>query len=102
MADVAAYARAAERLLGQPIVYVEYSGTLGDPELVAAAANSLATATCFYGGGIADYDTAYEMRSAADTVVVGDLLHDEGVEAVRETVAGARDAAADLASAPEA
>ena len=93
--DVAAYATVAERLLGQQIVYVEYSGTYGDPALVRAAAGALEEAACFYGGGIKDYDAAYEMRSAADTVVVGDLLHDEGVEAVRRTVEGAKDAAAD-------
>ena len=27
-----------------------------------------------------------------DVIVVGDLLHDEGIDAVRETVAGAKDA----------
>ena len=97
--DVAAYATVAERLLGQQIVYVEYSGTYGDPDLVAAAADALDEATCFYGGGIGDFDAAYEMRRAADTVVVGDLLHDEGVEAVRETVEGAKAAATDLAPA---
>jgi len=95
--DVAAYATVAERLFGQHIVYVEYSGTFGDPELVAAATDALEEATCFYGGGIADYDAAYEMRSVADVVVVGDLLHDDGVEAVAETVAGAKAAAADRA-----
>jgi phosphoglycerol geranylgeranyltransferase len=100
--DVAAYATVAERLFGQEIVYVEYSGTYGDPELVRAAADALGSATCFYGGGIKGYDAAYEMRSEADTVVVGDLLHDEGVEAVQATVDGAKDAAADRADAPEA
>ena len=90
---VAAYAEVAERMLGQDIVYVEYSGTLGDPEKVRAAHDALSEATLFYGGGIHDYDSAYEMRSVADTVVVGDLFHDEGVEAVRETVEGAKDAA---------
>ena len=92
--DVAAYAEVAERALGQRIVYVEYSGTFGDPEMVSAAHDALETATLFYGGGIRDYDAAYEMRSHADTVVVGDLLHDRGVDAVRETVEGAKDAAA--------
>jgi len=92
--DVAAYARVAERLFGQPIVYVEYSGMLGDPEKVAAANDALDSAALFYGGGIRDYDAAYEMRRHADTVVVGDLLHDEGVEAVRDTVEGAKAAAA--------
>jgi phosphoglycerol geranylgeranyltransferase len=90
--DVAAYARVAERMFGQEIVYVEYSGTYGDPEKVAAAAGAVDEATLFYGGGIGDYDSARGMAEHADVVVVGDLLHDEGVEAVRETVGGARDA----------
>jgi len=92
--EVAAYAEAAEHLLGQEIVYVEYSGMLGDTEKVAAAADILDDATLFYGGGIHDYDSAHRMAQHADTIVVGDLVHDEGVDAVRETVEGARDATA--------
>ncbi|ESS07645.1 MAG: geranylgeranylglyceryl diphosphate synthase [uncultured archaeon A07HB70] len=92
--DVAAYAKVAERMFGQEIVYIEYSGTFGDSEKVAAAADVLDEATLFYGGGVHDYDTAHEMGRHADVVVVGDLLHDEGVDAVRETVEGARDARA--------
>jgi phosphoglycerol geranylgeranyltransferase len=90
--DVAAYAEVAEKMFGQEILYVEYSGTLGDPEIVGAARDALDEATLFYGGGIGDYDAAYEMGHHADTVVVGDLVHDEGVDAVRETVEGAKDA----------
>ncbi|MFA9517381.1 phosphoglycerol geranylgeranyltransferase [Halopenitus sp. H-Gu1] len=90
--DVAAYASVAERLFGQDIVYVEYSGTFGDPETVAAAGDALEESTLFYGGGIHDYETAREMGTHADVVVVGDLLHDEGCAAVRETVEGATDA----------
>ena len=95
--DVAAYAKVAEHFFGQEIVYVEYSGTYGDPDLVRAAHDAVSDAALFYGGGIADYDAAHEMRSCADTVVVGDLLHDEGVDAVRETVEGAKAAAAEVA-----
>jgi phosphoglycerol geranylgeranyltransferase len=90
--DVAAYASVAERLFGQEIVYVEYSGTLGDTEKVAAAREALDESTLFYGGGVHDYDSAFQMGSVADVVVVGDLLHDEGVEAVEETVEGVKDA----------
>ncbi|MFB6207501.1 MAG: phosphoglycerol geranylgeranyltransferase [Haloglomus sp.] len=90
--EVAAYATAAERMFGQEIVYAEYSGTLGDTETVAAARDALDEATLFYGGGIHDYESARQMGEHADTVVVGDLVHDEGVDAVRETVEGARDA----------
>ena len=90
--EVAAYATVAERLFGQEIIYIEYSGTFGDSDIVASASDALDSATLFYGGGIHDYDSAREMRTYADTVVVGDLVHDEGVDAVRETVRGANDA----------
>ncbi|MFB6072678.1 MAG: phosphoglycerol geranylgeranyltransferase [Halobacterium sp.] len=90
--EVAAYAQVAERLFGQEIVYVEYSGTLGDADVVEAAADATEDATLFYGGGIGGYDAAYEMGAHADTIVVGDLLHEAGVDAVRETVEGVRDA----------
>jgi len=91
---VAAYAEVGERMLGQEIVYIECSGTFGDTDVVAAAADALDEATLFYGGGIHDYDSANAMAEHADTVVVGDLVHDEGVDAVRETVEGAKDAKA--------
>ncbi len=96
--EVAAYAEVAEQLFGQDIVYIEYSGTLGDPDVVDAAATAVDEASLFYGGGIRGYESAYEMRLHADTVVVGDLVHDDGVDAVQETVAGAKDAAAERAS----
>ncbi|WP_276300253.1 phosphoglycerol geranylgeranyltransferase [Halorussus lipolyticus] len=96
--DVAAYAEVAEQMYGQEIVYVEYSGMYGDPDVVESAADALEEATLFYGGGIHDYDSARTMAERADTIVVGDLVHDEGVEAVRETVEAAQDA---KAAAPE-
>ncbi|WP_318566699.1 phosphoglycerol geranylgeranyltransferase [Salinigranum marinum] len=97
--DVASYARIAEKMFGQDIVYIEYSGTFGDTEKVAAAQEILEDATLFYGGGIHDYESAYEMGQNADTVVVGDLLHDEGCDAVRETVEGVKDAHAEVTEA---
>jgi phosphoglycerol geranylgeranyltransferase len=35
------------------------------------------------------------MAEHADVVIVGDLVHDEGVDAVRETVEGVKDAHAE-------
>ena len=90
--DVVAYAELAEQILGQEIVYLEYSGMLGDPSIVAAVRDALSSAQLFYGGGIHDYDSAYQMAKVADTVVVGDVLHDAGIEAVEETVRGTLDA----------
>ncbi|MFW6384386.1 MAG: phosphoglycerol geranylgeranyltransferase [Halodesulfurarchaeum sp.] len=91
-ADVAAYAAVADRLFGQEIVYLEYSGTFGDPGIVEAATAALDDATLFYGGGIHDYESAATMGAVADVVVVGDLVHEEGVAAVEETVRGAKEA----------
>lgn len=91
--EVAAYATVAERLLGQEIVYIEYSGMLGDPDMVAAAQDALDDATLFYGGGIRTYEDARTMATHADVIIVGDLLHDDGIEAVSETVRGAHDTA---------
>ena len=88
--DVAAYATVAERLFGQEIVYIEYSGMFGDPDIVAAANSAIEEATLFYGGGIRDAETAATMSEVADVIIVGDLVHDEGVEAVADTVAGAK------------
>ncbi|WP_227380025.1 phosphoglycerol geranylgeranyltransferase [Haladaptatus halobius] len=90
--DVVAYAELAEQILDQKIIYLEYSGTLGDPAVVAAARDSLSSARLFYGGGIHDYDSAFEMANVTDTVVVGNVLHEDGIEAVEETVRGAKDA----------
>lgn len=89
--DVAAYAEVAEQMFGQSIVYVEYSGMLGDTTVVQSAANALDDATLFYGGGIHDYESAKMMAAHADTIIVGDLVHDKGVDAVAETVDGAND-----------
>lgn len=47
--DVVAYAELAEQILGQEIVYLEYSGRLGDPSVVAAARDALSSALLFYG-----------------------------------------------------
>ncbi len=88
--DVRAYATVAEHMFGQEIIYVEYSGRLGDPDIVSAAADGVDAATVFYGGGIHDYDSAATMAALADVIIVGDLVHDEGVEAVEETVDAAK------------
>lgn len=89
-ADVAAYARSGEQLFGQEIVYLEYSGTLGEPDILEAASDALEDGTLFYGGGIDSYESARRMAATADVVIVSDLLHESGVAAVERTVEGAR------------
>ncbi|PTM57490.1 heptaprenylglyceryl phosphate synthase [Desmospora activa] len=92
--DVTAFARLAEHLFQLPALYMEYSGTLGDPKLVAAAKKGAERLPLFYGGGIGGPGDVRQMAALADTVVVGNLAHlnvDAAlatVEAVKGTVRG--------------
>ncbi|WP_209848180.1 heptaprenylglyceryl phosphate synthase [Paenibacillus sediminis] len=81
-ASAAAYAQTADRLMSLPIVYVEYSGTFGDMNLVSAVRQELRGAQLFYGGGITNLQTAREAAAAADTIVVGNIIYDHLEEAL--------------------
>ncbi|OPA76346.1 geranylgeranylglyceryl/heptaprenylglyceryl phosphate synthase [Paenibacillus selenitireducens] len=87
--DVIAYAQVADRLMRLPIVYVEYSGTFGDMDLVRQVRNKLHQAQLFYGGGITNLEQARQAAASADTIIVGNILYDnleqalQTVEAVR-------------------
>lgn len=88
--EAKAYAQVATRLCRLPIVYVEYSGVYGDPEIVRACKAGASEAHLFYGGGIRDAKQAVEMAKIADTVVVGNVIYDDlnaalsTVEAVKQ------------------
>lgn len=83
--DVVAYARLADRLLKLPYVYIEYSGTYGDPSLLRKVKHTLHHAKLVYGGGIDSKEKADEMGLFAHTVVVGNALYDNFEKAL-ETV----------------
>jgi len=90
--EAAAYATVADRFFDLPVVYVEYSGTFGEMCVVEEVADAVGDATVFYGGGVNSYERAHEAAEHADCVVVGDAAHQKGVETLRETVRGVRDA----------
>ncbi|HUV80599.1 MAG TPA: phosphoglycerol geranylgeranyltransferase [Candidatus Bathyarchaeia archaeon] len=73
--EVIAYAQYAEKYLRLPIVYMEYSGTYGDPILVKSLRASLTEASLFYGGGIESQVTTAEMLRYADVIVVGNVVY---------------------------
>lgn len=76
--EVAGAALATESLYDFPVFYVEYSGTYGGPEDVAAAAQYLDDTTLLYGGGVRSAGQTREILDAgADAVVVGDCFHDD-------------------------
>jgi phosphoglycerol geranylgeranyltransferase len=84
--DVAAYAVVADKYFRFPIVYIEYSGTFGDPSVVRAASEAVEDAMLYYGGGINSAERAAEMAQYADTIVVGNAVYEEGPGALKATV----------------
>jgi len=84
--EVAAYTSVADRYFHFPVVYIEYSGTYGDPAVVKAAAGAIDRAILYYGGGINSAEKAAEMGKYADTIVVGNAVYDQGVSVLKATV----------------
>jgi putative glycerol-1-phosphate prenyltransferase len=84
--EAAAYAQIADRMFHLPIVYIEYSGTFGDLELVVTVRRRLEHSRLFYGGGIVDGETARKAASACDTIVVGNIIYSD-LDKALETVA---------------
>lgn len=73
--ELQAYALYAEKYLGIPIVYLEYSGAFGDPREVKILSESLSESSLFYGGGIESQMAAAEMMRYADVIVVGNVVY---------------------------
>jgi phosphoglycerol geranylgeranyltransferase len=84
--EVAAYVTVADRYFHFPIVYIEYSGTFGNPAVVKAASEAIDRSILYYGGGINSAEKAAEMSKYADTIVVGNAIYDQGAAVLKATV----------------
>lgn len=91
--EAVSYAVAGEMLFSLPVIYLEYSGTYGDPALVADVARHLSQSQLFYGGGIHTAAQAGEMGQHADAVVVGNALYGpEWRQVLEATIRAAKNA----------
>jgi phosphoglycerol geranylgeranyltransferase len=84
--EVAAYATVADHYFHFPIVYLEYSGTFGDPNVVKAVSEAIENSILYYGGGINSAEKAAQMSKYADTIVVGNAVYDQGAAVLKATV----------------
>lgn len=77
-----AYARLADQMLKLPILYIEFSGSYGNPALVQAAQKVVHNSRIFYGGGIRSVEQAIEMAQWADTVIIGNIIYEDVTQAL--------------------
>jgi phosphoglycerol geranylgeranyltransferase len=84
--EVAAYTALADHFFHFPVVYIEYSGTYGDPNVVKAASDAIDKSILYYGGGINSAEKAAQMSKYADTIVVGNAVYDQGAAVLKATV----------------
>jgi phosphoglycerol geranylgeranyltransferase len=84
--EVAAYTALADHFFHFPVVYIEYSGTYGDPNVVKAASDVIDKSILYYGGGINSAEKAAQMSKYANTIVVGNAVYDQGAAVLKATV----------------
>ncbi|MEM3786845.1 MAG: heptaprenylglyceryl phosphate synthase, partial [Nitrososphaeria archaeon] len=82
--QIVSHAIFADRIMHAPIVYIEYSGRFGDPNVVRAVKENVVNSHLFYGGGIDSREKAEIMGKYA-TIVVGNIVYDD-IEKYKQTI----------------
>jgi len=80
------YINMLDKLYQTSYIYIEYSGTYGDPEVMRMVRDNAAHSHVIYGGGIGGRDEAREMAQYADTIVVGNVIYDSTKKALRTII----------------
>ncbi len=80
--DLCAYATIADKMLKLPILYIEYSGSYGNVDLMREIKCLVQQSQIFYGGGIDSAERAREMARYADTIIVGNVIYQDFVAAL--------------------
>ncbi|MCF8011826.1 MAG: heptaprenylglyceryl phosphate synthase [Clostridiales bacterium] len=74
--DAAAYVLLAEQLLGLSMFYIEYSGSIGDENLINKIKKETKKIHLVYGGGIKSSRQAGKFLKMVDTIVVGNVIYE--------------------------
>ncbi|TVT27670.1 heptaprenylglyceryl phosphate synthase [Salinicoccus cyprini] len=80
------YINMMDKLYRTPYIYIEYSGTYGDPEVMRTVQENVSQSHVIYGGGITSKEEAKEMAQYADTIVVGNIIYDSVKKALRTII----------------
>ncbi|SOC40896.1 heptaprenylglyceryl phosphate synthase [Salinicoccus kekensis] len=80
------YVDMIDKLYKTEYLYIEYSGMYGDPEVMETVKQHAENTHIIYGGGISSKEQALEMAQFADTIVAGNVIHDDVKKALRTII----------------
>ncbi|MCD2137479.1 heptaprenylglyceryl phosphate synthase [Salinicoccus halitifaciens] len=80
------YVDMIDKLYKTEYLYIEYSGMYGDPEVMETVKRHAENTHVIYGGGITSKEQALEMAQFADTIVAGNVIHDDVKKALRTII----------------
>ena len=80
------YIDMVDKLYKAEYLYIEYSGMYGDPEMMDIVRKHAEYTHVIYGGGISSKEQAREMSQYADTIVVGNIIHEDVKKALRTII----------------